>query len=257
MNWRFVARGIALAVGAIGILLIALYLALPSLLLRIPYGPTPPAPEIAVPRGDPPSQWPGLEVWSVFPARDPQLAGSGFFLRLPDGVVVYVSAAHAFDFASDLQQIEVGPDPHILTHLYGDPGEARLFGSDLRVDFVFFAVADDLLPDTIAVPDDRGGPQAGERVALYPGVGQRNYPMMGTVLSVESKAAWVIMDDAFEAALMSGSPFFSAHTGRVVGMALVAGEQQGHTVIGMHPIESLVEKGLETRAILSIDGFGE
>lgn len=255
MNWRFIARGLALAIAALGLLAVGIYLALPALFLRIPYGPTPPAPEIAAPPGAPPDGWPGLEVWSIYPARDPQLAGSGFFLRLPDGVVVFVSAAHAFDFGSDLERIEVGPEPRVLTHLIGEPGVARLFGSDLRVDYVLFATGPEPPLDAIGEPDPRGLPQPGERLALYPGIGSRASPLLGTVLSAEPKAAWVIMDTAFEAALMSGSPLFSAYTGRVVGMALVAGDKGGHTVIGIHPIGSLVEKGLAAAASTPIGDF--
>lgn len=255
MNWRFIARGLALAIAALGVLAVGIYLALPALFLRIPYGPTPLAPEIAAPIEPLPVAWPGMEVWSIYPARDPQLAGSGFFLRLPDGAVVFVSAAHAFDFGSDLETVEVGPEPKVLTHLTGEPGVARRFGSDLRVDYVLFAVGPEPPAEAVGEPDPRGLPQPGERVALYPGVGSRNLPLLGTVLSAERKAAWVIMDAAFEAALMSGSPFFSAHTGRVVGMALVAGDRGGHTVIGMHPIGSLVEKGLAAEASTPIGDF--
>jgi hypothetical protein len=63
------------------------------------------------------------------------------------------------------------------------------------------------------------------------------------------------MDDTFEPGLMSGSPIVSLHTGDVVGMALVAGQRQGHTVIGMHPIRSLVNKGLAAREFLDLSAY--
>jgi hypothetical protein len=287
LNWKFVARGLALAIGALAVMLVGLYLALPWLFLRIPYGPTPPPPEIAEPAGSLPVQWPGLETWAVYPARDPRLAGSGFFLRLPDGVTVYVSAAHAFDLSSDLHAIEVGADPLVLTALYGEPGVPRLFGSDLRVDYILFATEGSASgttegsasgttegsasgttgterpgavgggpdPDLVGEPDARGAPQPGERLVLYPGVADSRRPLIGTVLSVEARAVWVIMDDAFDAGLMSGSPFFSEHTGRIVGMALVSGEKQGHTVIGLHPIGSLVEIGMNASSITPLSEY--
>jgi hypothetical protein len=57
--------------------------------------------------------------------------------------------------------------------------------------------------------------------------------------------------------MMSGSPIVSFHTGRVVGMALAAGLREGHTVIGMHPIGSLVEKGLEAVDFIPLSEYEE
>ena len=63
------------------------------------------------------------------------------------------------------------------------------------------------------------------------------------------------MDEAFESGMMSGSPVVSFHTGRVVGMALAAGMREGHTIIGMHPIGSLVEKGLEAVDLIPLSEY--
>ena len=65
------------------------------------------------------------------------------------------------------------------------------------------------------------------------------------------------MDEAFDPGLMSGSPVVSFHTGRVVGMALAAGLREGHTVIGIHPIGSLVAKGLEAVDLIPLSEYEE
>jgi hypothetical protein len=49
------------------------------------------------------------------------------------------------------------------------------------------------------------------------------------------------MDEAFDAGGMSGSPLISEHSGRLVGMAMAVIYRRGHTVVGFHPIGSLVQ----------------
>ena len=62
----------------------------------------------------------------------------------------------------------------------------------------------------------------------------------GTVQSAEDPGIWVLMDDLFNPALMSGSPFVSQHTGRVVGMAVAATPRRNRVLLGAHPIGSIV-----------------
>jgi hypothetical protein len=49
-----------------------------------------------------------------------------------------------------------------------------------------------------------------------------------------------LMDDLFEAGMMSGSPFVSQHTGQVVGMLIAGTPRRGRLFLGTHPIGSLV-----------------
>jgi hypothetical protein len=54
------------------------------------------------------------------------------------------------------------------------------------------------------------------------------------------------MDGRFDPSQMSGSPLVSQHSGRAVGMALVASPRRGHLLIGAHPIGSLVQRAAST-----------
>jgi hypothetical protein len=49
------------------------------------------------------------------------------------------------------------------------------------------------------------------------------------------------MDDWFDPGLMSGSPFVSQHTGKVVGMAVAASPRRNRLLLGFHPIGSIVQ----------------
>ena len=51
---------------------------------------------------------------------------------------------------------------------------------------------------------------------------------------------WALMDEQFEPGQMSGSPLLSQHTGQVVGMTVAAAFRRGHTLLGFHPIGSIV-----------------
>ena len=259
VNWKFVARGLALGLSLLVLALLATYLSLPRLFPGVPYGPLPPAPTIDRAAGAQPSAWPGLAAWAVFEARDPRLAGSGFVFRLPNGVPVAAVAAHSFNLAGGLDHIELSSSDFELSFdaLHGPPGKPRYLGSDLTGDYLLLSVSADLPREVVLLPDERGLPQPGERIVLYPGVGAGGGARQGTILSAGSEAAWAVMDEAFAPGLMSGSPIVSLHTGRVVGMALSAGEREGHTVIGMHPIGSLVKKGLAAGERLPLAESGD
>jgi hypothetical protein len=94
------------------------------------------------------------------------------------------------------------------------------------------------------MPDPRGGPQPGERLSLYSGQGDGLHGhriLQGTVQSAGDQAAWVLMDEWFWPALMSGSPFISQHTGQVVGMVVAASPRRNRLYLAMHPIGSIVQ----------------
>jgi len=160
---------------------------------------------------------------------------------------VAAAAAHSFNLAGELQIVEFSLDETSIEFdtLHGLPGVPRTLSMNLTNDYVLFSIQEQHPPGEVLEPDDRGFPQPGERIVLYPGSGNEHGERWGTILESNQNGAWAVMDESFEAGMMSGSPIVSFHTGKVVGMALAAGLREGHTVIGMHPIGSLVEKGLE------------
>lgn len=262
MNWKFVVRGLALALGSLGILLLVAYLMLPRWFPGVPYGPTPPPPDIAASQGSQPAEWPGLQAWARYKDGEPILVGSAFFLRTLSGDPVVAAAAHSFNLQAGLERVHLsraGPHDPLLTvtKLHREPGRPRIVGMNLTRDFVLFRPDEVLEVERAVAPDDRGLPQPGERVALYPGFGEWEEPLLGAILQADSNGAWIVMDENFQPALMSGAPVLSLHTGRVVGMALAAGEREGHTVIGIHPIGSLVEKASAVEEAIPLAEYGQ
>ena len=129
--------------------------------------------------------------------------------------------------------------------LHGQPGQPRT-GDDLTVDYVLLLPSRPIEPDLVLQPDPRGRPQPGERVSLFTGLGgdgdadDGQRVLQGTVQSASDTAVWVLMDEWFNPALMSGSVFISQHTGQPVGM-LIAGTIRGRRLLlGAHPIGSIV-----------------
>ena len=257
MNWKFVLRGTLLALGTLVALGFVGYRSLPRLLPSVPFGPTPRPPAITALRGNMPSGWSGLEAYATYEDSDPEIAGSGFVFKLPSGSMVAATAAHSYDLSGGLHSIQLGSgnSPLVLDVLHGAPGEPRTLSMNLTRDYVLLVVQGREVSAQVLIPDERGGPQPGERVVLYPGFGAENGERWGTVLESDRTGAWVIMDDAFEPGLMSGSPIVSSHTGQVVGMALAAGLREGHTVIGLHPIGSLVEKALDATDFFPLSNY--
>ena len=60
------------------------------------------------------------------------------------------------------------------------------------------------------------------------------------------------MQEGFDPIRMSGSPAFSLHTGKVIGMAVAAGWPEGRLVLGLVPIGALVEKGMSGQQRLEL-----
>ncbi len=251
MNIRFVVRGSLLA-------LVAVLAALAAVLLftqrgrQLLSGPPqiPPIPTLTIPRGSPPTAPVGLVEWTRYGTEDYRPVGRGFLFRLADGQVVGVTTAHSLSFSNQpsLKNITLAQgewsNPVIeLDTLRGNPGTART-GEDMSVDYVLLKVPRDsaLDPALILDPDLRGLPQAGERVTMYSRVNDQERVFQGSVLSAEPTAVWVVMDDAFNPGGLSGSPFVSQHTGKVVGMAIATTDSGGKVLLGLHPIGSLVAK---------------
>jgi hypothetical protein len=140
--------------------------------------------------------------------------------------------------------------------LRGEPGNART-GEDMTIDYVLLNVPTDysLQPDMILDPDPRGLPQAGERVILYSLVSDQGHAFQGAVLSADPTAAWVVMDEAFDPSGLSGSPFVSQHTGKVIGMAIATTKRGGKVLLGLHPIGSLVAKATAAQTFPKIADY--
>jgi hypothetical protein len=175
--------------------------------------------------------------------------GSGFFLRLEGGDIVGIAAGHSVAFgdpARPLAQVAFAlPGDEGLAFafetLWGAPGEGGS-AEDLTGDYVLLDGDHGVPAPLVLEPDPRAGPQPGERVWLFSGVGSNpGRKLAGTVQEASNRVVWVLMDDRFEPSQMSGSPLVSQHTGRAVGMALVASPRRGRLLIGAHPIGSLVQ----------------
>lgn len=258
MNWKFVFRGSIFASVALAIGLVLLLWLFNQAFLPPPAGPTPPPPTIEVPSGHLPRLHVGLQEFAKYQGETYVLVGCGFFFALDDGTVIGATTAHSLNFGRAENPLEriafrLWDQSNYLVEmdaLHGDPGKPRL-GRDLTVDYVLLDVDEPVDPDFVLAPDPRGGPQLGERVALFSGLGGDPGVFSGTVYNVDRRGSWVIMDENFSPAMMSGSPFVSLYTGNVVGMAISASHREGRLMIGMHPIGSLIEKAevrrLETR----------
>ena len=251
MNTRFVIRGLLLALPVAAIVtVVALALMVARLWVGPPPGPTPPPPTILAPRVELPAGPVGLEEWVQVRGEAFHLAGSGFLLGLGCGDVVGVTTAHSVSLGDPDRPVErialrVAGDVDAVAEfdtLWGQPGQPRT-GEDLTVDYVLLRLDQPVDPGLVLAPDPRGGPQPGERVSLVSGLGDDGGGrrlMEGTVQSVSETAVWVLMDERFPPGMMSGSPFLSQHTGRVVGMAIAVTPRRGRLLLGAHPIGSIV-----------------
>jgi hypothetical protein len=177
-----------------------------------------------------------------------EAVGSGFFLRLPGGGVAGVTTAHGVARPGAAPErlafaLPGQTDPlAAFEALLGEPGVPRT-GADLSVDFVLLPALEVPRPALALEADPRGGPQPGERVTLL--APRPDAPALnGTTLSAGDEAAWVLMDERFEPGGLSGAPVVSAHTGRVVGMAIAAawrgGADETALLIGLHPAAALL-----------------
>ncbi len=256
MNVRFVARGILLALGVVLAATIAVLLFTePGRRLLPPSVPA--APYITAPRGELPAAPVGLVEQALYQGGDYYPVGRGFILALPDNSRVGITTAHSVSFGL-LQHIALAQHEYTdrvidFDRLRGQPGVPRS-GEDMSVDYVLLAVpaAQPLDSALVLEPDPRGLPQPGERVSMYTVLNDQPRILEGAVLSVSPTAVWVVMDDVIEPSGLSGSPFISQYTGRVVGMTIATSRQGGKVLLGLHPIGSLVEKALAAKVFPKI-----
>jgi hypothetical protein len=251
LNVRFVISGTFAGLLGVIIALVLFTFAIYPRQIRHLIGPTPPPPTILAPQGMIPTDSVGLQEWVYPPEDEPYLAGSGFLLQINDELTVGVTTAHSL---GDPQQIS--PATRIELRSPTQPqvalmerldqallGEPRT-GDDLRVDFILLFHLTPHPTKLRLLPDPRGRAQEGERVVLVTGLGSQIRYLYGTVITSDEKGTWVLMDEWFNPALMSGAPCLSTYTGRVVGMAVTINLHKGWPIIGLHPVDSLVEKAL-------------
>jgi hypothetical protein len=165
--------------------------------------------------------------------------------------VVGVTTAHSLPDlhqpAHGVTQVALALNGHtepliIFDTLHGEPGQPRA-GLDLSTDWVLLHTSQSVDAALILSPDPRGQPQPGERVSLFSGLGDGRggrRELAGTVQTADATGIWVLMDEAFDAGGMSGSPLLSQHTGQVVGMAIAVQPRATRLLIGFHPIGHLV-----------------
>ncbi len=261
---KFVLKGLLLA------LPVAITLVAAGLLLQTPWArpldPTPPPPIISVRRGPMPTGPVGFQELAQYDGEDYTVVGSGFLLRLPDGQTTGVTTAHSLSIADPDRILErvalrVEGQAELVAEfeaLRGPPGQHFAL-PDMTSDYVLFLPRQPLETGLILEPDSRGGPQPGERVSLYSGQGDGQGGqriLEGTVQSAGDQAAWVLMDEWFSPALMSGSPFISYHTGQVVGMAVAANPRRNRLYLAMHPIGSIVQLAESATDFPRLDELG-
>jgi hypothetical protein len=265
MNWKFVFRGLILAIVVLALGAVAAFLYISQFSVDIPTGPTPLSPTILAPEGALPRTQVGLKEWAKYGESEYVPVGNGFFLKLENGTIIGVTTAHSvstFDSDHSLTRLafSLGWEPGFLAEmdtLYGEPGKPR-YGQDMTGDYILLRVDVPVDEAFVLQPDLRSQPQAGERILLYSGLGDDSggmstYP--GTIQGVDKHGAWAVMDDQFQPAGMSGSPFLSTHTGKVVGMAITAANREGRLYIGMHTIGSLVEKAAGATTFVKLEAF--
>jgi len=246
INKRFIVRSLIGFLAMLALALIGLVFALPRLFPGPPVGPTPRPPTIAAPAGPLPEGNVGLQEFAQYSDGDFIPVGSGFLLKVDETIVAAVTA-HSLSIGDQdhlLKRVRLGVAGAadfvaILDTLHGQPGRLAI-GPNMSVDYVLFQVASAVAAEYVLLPDERGGPQPGEAVVLFSGLGDKMFT--GTIQAANPETAWAVFPDYFDPAQMSGSPFVSAYTGRVVGMAVGAAGRNGRLYIAMHPIGSLVEK---------------
>ena len=90
---------------------------------------------------------------------------------------------------------------------------------------------------------------------MYTVLGNEPRVLTGTVQTAADQAVWVLMDDDFDPSGLSGSPFVSQYTGKVVGMAIATTRRGGKVLLGLHPIGSLVQRAESAKTFLKIADF--
>jgi hypothetical protein len=274
INLRFILIGVAIGVpAALLIGLVGFSVVLLGTQASRPLDSTPAPPPIAEPRGELPLGPVGFSECARYRDQDDVHCSSGFLLQLENGDQIGVIAAHSVHLGDPAHPLESivfrfpGTQEVVAEFdtLHGEPGHA-MDGVHLAVDYVLLNVDAPVDPALLLSPDPRRGPQPGERVTLFSGVGGTPgelQALAGTVMSASPQAAWVLMDKgSFRPGGMSGSPVVSQHTGQVVGMAVAASPRltgllpfRYRILIGLHPIGSIVDKARQANTFPSLSDY--
>ncbi len=217
-----------------------------------PRVPIPPPPVITAPVGALPTHKVGLHVWGQTASGHWAERSSGFVLWV-EGAPVGVATRHANLDVGVVAYSRYAMRPNDASawvfeaeRLRGQPGMYPYQGYAFTQDYLLFEPAAPPVAAYALSPDPRGQPQPGERLVLYNGL-PAGGTFTGTVTVVGETYFWAQMDEAFAPHGMSGSPALSAHTGQVVGMAMVGGTYAGVTTIGFSPVGALVQTAQEAR----------
>jgi hypothetical protein len=246
VNVKFVIRGAILSL-LVAALVVGgwIYLKMPLIVLQSLPAPSPAT--IRAPQRDMPTGTVSFQHWNHYRGTGYSIGGSSFFLRLESGEIVGVMTAHGTSLGSREQPLE-----HIAFQIAGQTSYVGEFDTlqclpgrhftltDMTIDYMLLRIDQPIAPEMLLEPDPRGAPQRGERVTLFGGADGSLHG--GTAHWVTDKTVWILMDEQFWPELLSGSPFVSQHTGRVVGMALVDAVTGDKHYIGLNPIGAIVER---------------
>jgi hypothetical protein len=205
-------------------------------------GAVPPLPVIDAPKGEIPT---GTLAYEGF-FLDVSFA-CGFLLRLDADHLAGVGVAHSFSPQFYPAPAEFrAPDGERVARLKRlvQRGETFQMGH-LTMDYSLWDVDEVFGQARYLTPDPRGKAQSGERIVIYDPFDNRggnSRTWAGTVMRVDSEATWIQMDDVFNPAGFSGCPAVSQYTGQAVGMVVAGTYHRDPTIIGLHPIGSIVEK---------------
>lgn len=233
-----------------------------GLAVIVPRVPVPPPPTLTAPPGALPALKAGLHVWGERAPGNWVERSSGFMLWV-DGAVVGVATRHANWDIGRVPYLRYAMRPDTAsgwvfeaTHLRGWPGVYPYRGQDFAQDVVLFEPATPPQTAYALTPDPRGQPQPGERIVLYNGLPAGGL-FTGTVTMTGAAYFWAQMDEAFSPHGMSGSPALSAHTGQVVGMAVVGQQGESATYIGFSPVGALVRTARQAEVFPALNLGGD
>jgi hypothetical protein len=236
------------------VLAVVLYLSFnPSVLVRFAYkipgvvdipkfDPLPLPPVIDAPQGEVPT---GTLAYEGFVENVG--FSCGFLLWLDAEHRVGVATAHALAPVPYTVPAEFNaPDGERVARLKHLVQRGETFQMNhLAMDYSLWEVDSVFGQARYLTPDPRGMAQVGERIIIYDpfdNSGGSSRTWEGTVMRVDPEATWIQMDEVFNPAGLSGCPTVSQYTGQAVGMVIAGTYHRDPTIIGLHPIGSIVEK---------------
>lgn len=237
---------VVLSLAAAGVLLLAgspgvfrsLVLAVTGWVEVPVFAAVPGAPVINAPPGDLPQGWAALsgEVGG-------RSMACGFLLELPGGSRLGVSTSHAVPWSwSGDEAVMRAADGQVVVRLGGMLRRGQpAWGRRLALDYGLWSVQEVTQSAVFLQPDPRGQAQVGEAVRVYSrerAAEGGSQSWSAVVMAVEPEVTWIQLEASFNPLGYSGCPVLSAHTGRLVGMAVV-GKNRPPVVMGLLPVKIL------------------